>query len=233
MIRKRAVKALANDRGEFNPSSVAIGSIVGTIVILGSMSVPLVVIPQFQDRTASENVASVARAQHGALSATSGYQSSGDLEKYRWITTMPENVATRVGQGGSCFTVIGKSKTDNLWVMEQDDEKPREAPGRWASDCLSSSEFEDLASSVGGTINATGALGKPTVRQAGTKVRWGAVEGATTYEVIVANENGRTVETVASTVADISGADLPGARISVTAKNPNQTGQTTSITVAP
>lgn len=233
MMRKRAANALVNDRGEFNPSSIVIASAVGGIIILGTMTIPPLVIPKFQDRATYDEVAAVARGQHGALSATSKYQSSGNLEKYRWIPTIPGDVATKAGQGGSCFTVVAKSDAGNLWVMEQDDEKPRQAPSRWASDCLSSIEFEDLASSVGGTVNATGALGKPTVRQSGTEVRWSAVPGATSYEVIVANENGRSVETYASTVANIGGTDLPGARISVTAKNANQTGQTTSITVEP
>lgn len=233
MIRKRATTVLANSRGEFTPSTVAIASAVGGIVLLGTMTIPPLVIPKFQDRATYDEVASVARGQHGALSATSKYQSADNLKKYRWIPTMPEGVATQSGQGGSCFTVIGKSGTGNLWVMEQDDVEPRRAPGQWASDCLSATAFEDLAASVGGSVNATGALGKPTVQQSGNEVRWSTVSGATSYEVVVANENGRFVETYGSTSAVIGGVGLPGSRISVTAKNANQTGQTTSITVEP
>ncbi|MGP4994560.1 hypothetical protein [Glutamicibacter ardleyensis] len=228
-----AVLALRSERGEFTPSTIAISSIVGGIILLGAMSIAPQVIPQFQDRATADKVSSVARAQHGALSSTSRYQSTADLKKYRWIANMPENIVTRSGQGGACFTVMGKSDAGNLWVMEQDDKEPQEAPGRWASDCLTSTQFEDLAFSVGAQIQATGSLGKTRVSANGRTISWSAVPGATAYEVTVASENGRFVETKNSTSVTVAGADLPGTRISVTPINANQTGQTASITVVP
>ncbi|MGP5262801.1 hypothetical protein [Glutamicibacter arilaitensis] len=232
MIPRKAFGALANERGEFTPASIVIASMVGALFLIGAFSIVPQVVPTFQDRATFDEVSAVARGQQGALSATSRYQSSADLEKYRWVSSVPENVATRAGQGGACFTVIGKSQAGNLWVMEQEDEQPREAPGQWASDCLSKLQFEDLARSVGGTVQAVGALEAPTIRTAGTKVMWSAVDRATKYELIVANEKGREVKTVEGTSATVPGADLPGSRISVVPMNGNQQGATASITIA-
>ncbi|MGP5014497.1 hypothetical protein ACTXJX_11820 [Glutamicibacter ardleyensis] len=232
MSKRKVMGALANERGEFTPTSVVISSVLGSIILLGAFTIVPTVVPTFQDRATFDEVSAVARGQHGALSATSQYQSASDLEKYRWVPAVPESVATRAGHGGACFTVIGKSTAGHLWVMEQDDDQPREAPGLWMSDCLSKASFEDLARSIGGTVEATGALEAPRISTEGSKVKWTAVPQATKYELTVANERGRTVETLSGTSLDVPGADLPGTRISITPKNDNQNGAIASITVA-